>query len=56
MDRNSATCDQGLPDADTIQDGQNYSGIAEYLDRKYLELMATTGREARGKLSAILTG
>ena len=41
---------------DRCKSRQNYSGIAEYLDPKYLELMAATGREARGKLSAILTG
>jgi glutathione S-transferase len=32
----------------------NYSAIADYLDPKYLELMARVGEEARGKIKSIL--
>jgi len=32
----------------------NYSGIANYLDPKYTDLMGRTGRDARGKIEAIL--
>jgi hypothetical protein len=32
----------------------NYSGIADYLDPKYLQLMKASGSELRGKVQAIL--
>ena|SRR5713101_7940718 len=32
----------------------NYSGIANYLDSSYVDLMNRAGREARGKIEAIL--
>ena len=34
----------------------NYSGIANYIDPKYIELLARTGQDARSRIESILAG